>query len=70
MDDAPYSKREQDAYRTEVLDTLGRIEDQVKKTNGRVSSLEKWQSYVIGFCGCLTLLFIPVLIYLVTHWPK
>jgi hypothetical protein len=35
---------------------------QAKTTNGRVSNLEKWQNYVLGFCACLTLLFVPILI--------
>lgn len=48
---------------------LPRIERQTMKTNGRVSKLERWQSYVIGFCACLSLLVIvigvPILIELI-----
>jgi hypothetical protein len=42
-------------------ETLDRIETQTVRTNGRVSKLERWQSYVIGFCACVVLILLPVL---------
>ncbi len=47
--------------------SLGEILKQTKITNGRVSKLERWQSYVLGFCAAVTLLLVPVLIYVVQH---
>jgi hypothetical protein len=77
MEDAPYTKREQDAYRKEVLGTLGRIEEQTKKTNGRVSNLEErqermesWQNFMKGGLSVLSLMVVPLLIYFIIHWPK
>ena len=70
-----YSKREIDqilkaqadedmAFQTDIRASLTRIESQTTMTNGRVSKLERWQSYVVGFCACLSLmlfsLFIPI----------
>lgn len=38
-DETPYSKREQDTYREEVLASLDRIEKQVVYTNGKVRKI-------------------------------
>jgi len=53
---------EEQTYRAHLLETLERIETQTTKTNGRVSSLERWQSYVLGAVALLTLLVLPVLL--------
>lgn len=37
-----------ETHHLEVKDTLERIEEQTKKTNGRVSRLENWRSYITG----------------------
>lgn len=34
---------------------------QAKLTNGRVSKLENWQAYVIGFCVAISVLLLPIL---------
>lgn len=73
MSDTPYSNREIDANfrhfeekadqrHAEKLAILAEITNQVRKTNGRVSTLERWQSYVLGFCACITMMIIPILI--------
>ena len=71
MSEAPYSKREQDTYREDVLATLGRIEAQTIKTNGRVTALEarqdkseNWQSFMKGGLAVVTALLVPVLLML------
>jgi hypothetical protein len=48
MSDTPYSKRETDMHFSEIKDTLREIKDQTIKTNGRVTSLEKWRWTVTG----------------------
>lgn len=54
MNEEPYQNREIREMFDDVKATLSRIEEQTTKTNGRVSTLEKWQSYVIGFCAAIT----------------
>ena len=69
--DVEYSNRELDSKFTNLLehmkgfekdtsDSLDRILVQTTRTNGRVSSLERWQSYVIGFCAAVSILLLPV----------
>jgi len=76
MSEQEYSNRELDAkfgnllehmkgFERTVTDSLGRIETQTIKTNGRVTSLEKWRAYVLGFCACITILFIPLLYFVI-----
>lgn len=62
-----YSAREIDAMFETISDSLQRIEQQTTKTNGRVAVLERWQSFLQGGLAILTLLVVPVIIYLVTH---
>ena len=49
-----------------IKETVIRIEAQVIKTNGRVSALEMWRSYLLGACAVMTLLLVPIIIYAVT----
>lgn len=63
MNDTPYSNREIDSHFEELKETLKRIEAQTTKTNGRVSSLEEWRSYVVGAVAVLTLIGLPLLTY-------
>ena len=68
MSEEPYQNREIREMFDDVRAALGRIEAQTIKTNGRVSKLERWQSYVIGFCAAITVgLFslVPVVISIV-----
>lgn len=39
-----------------VREQLNRIEDQVRKTNGRVSNLELWRAYLTGAVAVLIFL--------------
>ena len=50
-----------------IKETTIRIEQQVMKTNGRVSSLEKWRAYTVGAFAVVTALFIPIIIYFITN---
>ncbi len=56
-----YQNREIDSKFDGVHTKLDSILVQTTKTNGRVSKLESWQSYVIGFCAAVSLLILPVI---------
>ena len=62
-----YSNREINEMFKDVKETLSRIEIQTTKTNGRVTNLEKWQSYIKGGIAVICLLLVPVAIYFITQ---
>ena len=47
-----------------IIQTVTRIEAQVIKTNGRVSVLERWRSYLLGAFASIAL-SIPTIFYLI-----
>lgn len=65
--DTDYTKRETDEYRDHVKEALTRIEEQTKKTNGRVKALELSKAYVLGSIFVLMSMVIPLIIYVWTH---
>lgn len=68
MTDLPYLNRELDEKFSDIQASLGRIETQTTKTNGRVNNLETWQSYVLGFCACITILLLPIVFILANRF--
>ena len=54
--DKPYENREIDHMFNDIKETLERIEEQTTRTNGRVTSLEKWMWTVIGGLSILAFL--------------
>lgn len=72
MTDTPYSQREHDAFRTNLIGRmdgqdkiLTQILEQTKKTNGRVSDLESWKYYMVGFGACFSLIVLPTLFIII-----
>lgn len=64
------AKDASDSNRAILTEQLDRIEVQTTRTNGRVtgletraSKLENWQAYVIGFCVCISMFVIPLVLY-------
>ena len=55
---------EEQTYRQRIDEKLSLILTQTTATNGRVNKLERWQSYVIGFCAAVSMLLLPVLFML------
>lgn len=47
-DNDNYTKREHDLIFNDIKETLKRIEDQVTKTNGRITILELWKAGTVG----------------------
>lgn len=46
--DVDFSQRELRYFFDEIREHLNRIETQTTKTNGRVTNLELWRSYIAG----------------------
>jgi hypothetical protein len=59
---------EQSRSHREQAEVLEKILLQTQKTNGRVNKLEKWQTFVIGFCTCLTVLVLPIAFFIIKEF--
>lgn len=68
MNDQDYSKREIDSHFEQIKDVL-RVQDEVlndikietKKTNGRVTEIERWRYMQMGALTVLTTIILPIL---------
>lgn len=57
-----YSNRELDVMFKEIQDTLGRIEKQTMRTNGRVTKLENTSLVVGCILGTIAVIYFPAII--------
>ena len=55
-------------FEKDTRESLARIEVTTTTQNGRVGSLERWQSYVIGFCVCLGIVLFSVLVPVISSF--
>lgn len=65
MNDVPYSKREIDNLHKSLHDKLDEIFHEVKRTNGRLSKLEVWRSFISGGLAILMALVVPTIIWII-----
>ncbi len=61
MPEEPYKNREIKEMFEDVSNSLSRIENQTLKTNGRVTRLEKWQSFISGGMSVIVVIVVPLL---------
>lgn len=59
-----YTTRELEHYFTDFKSDLTEIKQQVTKTNGRVNNLENWRWLLTGGMVIITLMVIPLVIYI------
>lgn len=59
--DSPYTNREIKEMFNDLKDGQDRIESQVKLTNGRVTTLEKWRYTMVGGIAVLSMVVVPIL---------
>ena len=50
-----------DTFEVDVRQSLSRIELQTTQHNGRMTKVEKWQSYISGGMTVLTIIVVPIL---------
>mgnify|MGYP003131675375 CR=1 FL=1 len=58
-----YTKNEIDLMHEPMIEKLDEILVETKKTNGRMSRLERWRSFIGGGLAVLSLVIIPLLIW-------
>jgi len=51
-----------------VREKLDSIHSQVEKTNGRVQSLERWRAAMAGGMTVLSIIVIPIVLYVIRTW--
>lgn len=61
MPEQDFTNREIRAMFQEIKNGNTRIEEQTKKHNGRLTSLERWQAHLVGAFSVLTLITVPIL---------
>lgn len=62
------SNEEERTYRLGVVEKLNEIHEQVKKTNGRVSSLENWRWFISGGIAVMGVMIVPIFLAIVNSY--
>lgn len=73
--DAEYTKRELDEKFLAVHErfnqqdkSLEKILEQTTAHNGRMKKLESWQSFLKGGLAVITVLIVPILLFMINSW--
>lgn len=61
MSELAFTNRELTAMFDELKNGNDRIEQQTIKHNGRMTKMERWQSYMMGAFSVLTIVIVPIL---------
>ena len=67
-DNNEYSTREINLIIDPIKRKLDLIHKQVITTNGRVTGLERWKSYMQGGMTVLSIIVVPLVVYVVRGW--
>lgn len=51
-----------------IVTMVGDIKEHLRTLNGRTRKSEIWIARVIGFCTCISLLILPILLAIVNAW--
>lgn len=61
-----YTKTEFDLKFDSIHGKLDELLERAKETNGRVGSLERWRSFIVGGMSLLTVFILPVLFFVLS----
>ncbi len=65
-----FTLKEQNRVLDEIKLDGKETKKQAQTTNGRVGKLENWRSFITGGLTILTLMVVPIVIYILIHFPR
>ena len=69
LHDLLFGEDERDGVLTDIKNELITVREQTVKTNGRVSKLEMWRMFILGGLSIVTVLIVPLILYVLTRHP-